>query len=223
MIKAITLIRRKSGLTVREFQEYWRHEHVKAIARLPGIRRYVQNHPLPENYVIGMPVCDGVAELWGEDTRTFRDMASSEAYQRVQADEEQFIDRQSLQLILTSETVLNAGSPQPGGIKFLEFLQRRGGQAVEDFQHYWLAMHGPLVSKLSLLRRYVQSPARPGGYSADYAPAFDALSSMWFDAREDFQLTMESGPYATIIADRINFLRNEDISNLICEEQVIIG
>jgi len=223
LIKAITLIRRKSGLTAREFKEYWRDEHVKVIKRLPGIRRYVQNHPLPENYSSGTPVYDGVAELWGEDTRTFKAMAASEAYQQVQTDEEKFIDRKTLELILTSETVLKDETLRPGGIKFLEFLQRRRGMTVENFQHYWLTRHGPLVSKLSLLRRYVQSPARPGGYSADYAPAFDALSSMWFDAREDFQLTMESGPYATIIADRINFLRNEDISNLICEEQVIIG
>ena len=71
MIKATTLIRRKGGLTVREFQEYWRHDHIKVIERLPGIRRYVQNHSLPDNYAQGTPVYDGVAELWADDTRAF--------------------------------------------------------------------------------------------------------------------------------------------------------
>ncbi|MBF8269280.1 MAG: hypothetical protein HW386_989 [Gammaproteobacteria bacterium] len=223
MIKAITLIKRNPGLTVREFQEYWRYEHIKVIERLPGIRRYVQNHPFSDNYDRGTPVYDGVAELWADNTRAFKDVAASEAYQYVQADEERFIDRESLALILTSEAVFKVESPQPGGIKYLEFLQRRKGMTVEDFQQYWLTQHGPLVLKLPSLRHYVQSPARPGGYSADHSPACDGLSSMWFDSREDFRQAMDSDSYATIIADRVNFLRHEEIQNLICAEHVIIG
>ena len=42
MVKVLTLINRKAGIPVGEFQHYWLTRHPLVVTRLPGIRRYVQ-------------------------------------------------------------------------------------------------------------------------------------------------------------------------------------
>jgi uncharacterized protein (TIGR02118 family) len=77
MIKLTYCLRRKPGMTVEEFQRYWRETHaplVEARAEVLGIKRYVQVHTvLPAvNAALqarngGSPEAfDGVAELWVE-------------------------------------------------------------------------------------------------------------------------------------------------------------
>src|SRR3972149_4829795 len=44
MVKAISFFKRKSGLSVEGFQEYWRTAHAELVVKMPGIRRYVQSH-----------------------------------------------------------------------------------------------------------------------------------------------------------------------------------
>ena len=50
MVKLIYCITRKPELSVEEFQRYWRETHAPIAARIPGVRRYVQCHTLPELY-----------------------------------------------------------------------------------------------------------------------------------------------------------------------------
>ena len=58
MIKVITWFRRKPGMSVDEFQSYWRNEHPKAVLQLPGLRKYVQNH------VVGVAIRRCVSRTW---------------------------------------------------------------------------------------------------------------------------------------------------------------
>jgi hypothetical protein len=37
---------RRQGLAAWQFREHWRQVHAGLGARLPGLRRYVQNHPV---------------------------------------------------------------------------------------------------------------------------------------------------------------------------------
>ena len=47
MIKSIVVAHRKPGISHEEFSAYWKNQHGPLAARLiPGIRRYVQNHPI---------------------------------------------------------------------------------------------------------------------------------------------------------------------------------
>jgi uncharacterized protein (TIGR02118 family) len=46
MVKAISLIRRKSGLSREDFHRYWWDVHGTIAARIPGLRRYVQCHAM---------------------------------------------------------------------------------------------------------------------------------------------------------------------------------
>ena len=48
MVKAIWVAHRKPGLADAEFFGHWYDVHGQLCAQVPGLRRYVQNHALPE-------------------------------------------------------------------------------------------------------------------------------------------------------------------------------
>jgi len=223
MLKAITLLKRKYPLTVGEFQDYWLHTHVDLISRLPGVRRYVQNHPLPANYEHGEPPYDGVAELWGDNTQTFRDMAADAAYANVLTDELIFLDTESKHLMMTSERIINDGQAPADGVKLVEFFRRRQDVKVADFQQYLLQHQEMLTTRLVHLRRFAQSTVRSGGYSNGRIPLYDAMSSMWFDSWGDLQQAMNSNLYADIMKVQDNFINTNERVSLTCEEHVLIG
>lgn len=70
MVKLIAVAGRAAGLSVADFQQRWAEGHGAFGARVPGLRRYVQNHALPEGYSGTPPINhDGWAELWFDDWR----------------------------------------------------------------------------------------------------------------------------------------------------------
>jgi len=69
MVKMVTCIKRKPGMSIEAFQEYWRTKHADIVLNLPGMRKYVQSHTLLSAYRKGEPVHDGIAEIWFDDTR----------------------------------------------------------------------------------------------------------------------------------------------------------
>jgi uncharacterized protein (TIGR02118 family) len=132
MITAITLLRRKPGLTTREFQSYWKTRHAAVIETLPGIDRYTQSHPLHDQPEDAEPAWDGIAELWAKDSQSFRDIGASDAYRLVLKDEENFLDRDATALVLTDALLRREGQAAADGVKYVRFLKRRPGFAPED-------------------------------------------------------------------------------------------
>ncbi len=210
-------------MPVEAYQAYWLHEHAGIIKRLPGIRRYVQSHPLPENYRDGEPVCDGIAELLADDTQAFRDMAASDAYAAVQADELKFLDQAANALILTDEHIIKDGAVAPGGVKRIELVTCREDLEIEDFQRYWREVHGPIAAGVPMLRRYIQYHPRPGGYARGRRPAYDGLDVTWFDSIDSMNQAAASAAHARGMADRPNFMSGDDCPVLLTREHVIIA
>ena len=136
MLKACTLIRRKPNMSVEEFQTYWRFTHAEVVKQLPHVKRYVQSHPLIGGYRKGGLLYDGLAEIWVDDTNILREMATTNAYRDIVEDEENFIDRQSLTLILTEEHVIKNGDIPKNGVKNIEFVTRKPGMDIQFFQKY---------------------------------------------------------------------------------------
>ena len=63
MTKVIYVLHRRPGMGRDEFRRYWREVHGPIAAKIPGLRKYVQNHAVP-NPASGDLPCDGIAELW---------------------------------------------------------------------------------------------------------------------------------------------------------------
>ena len=63
MTKVIFVVHKRPDMDRGEFRRYWRDVHGPIAARVPGLRKYVQNHSLPDPASGELP-CDGIAELW---------------------------------------------------------------------------------------------------------------------------------------------------------------
>lgn len=223
MLKACTLIRRKPGMSVEDFQAYWRTTHADVVKKMPQVRRYVQSHPLMGGYRKGELEYDGVAEVWVDDTDALRAMAASAAYKDVEADEANFIDRPTMALILTDEHVIKDGEIPADGVKNIEFVKHKRGMDIEDFQRYWRDVHGPLAAHIPSIRRYVQSHTRLSGYKRDPQPAWDGLAITWFDSVDAMREGAKSQAYADTRADEPNFIDEGRLSFIITKEHVIVG
>jgi uncharacterized protein (TIGR02118 family) len=104
MVKFIFCITRKQGMSVEEFQRHWRETHGPIAARIPGVRRYVQCHVLPEMYGRdNAPAYDGAAELWFDDLDSMRAAFRSPEVAAAREDELKFIDHSRSFGIVTEE------------------------------------------------------------------------------------------------------------------------
>ncbi len=109
MVKVITTLKRKKGMPVEEFSQYWEKNHGPLIKKtLPGVKKYIQNHPmkLPGG---GEPKIDGVVEIWFEDMDAWRKAAEffeGEGGKIIIGDEEKFIDRSSMVFFVAEEKVI---------------------------------------------------------------------------------------------------------------------
>ena len=222
MVKAVSFFKRKAGMPVEEFQAYWRSTHPAAVMRLPGVRRYVQSHTRPAGYQKGEPIYDGIAELWFEDTKAMAALRGTPEIAAVEADEAMFIDRATMRLILTDEHVIKDGPAPPGGVKNVEFVTRKPGLAVDEFQRYWREIHGPLAAQIPVIRRYVQSHTRPSAYERGRTPAYDGVAITWFDHTQAMRASAASAPYPRVRADEPNFITPGDAPFIITTEHVIV-
>ncbi len=107
MVKLIYCINRKPGMSVEEFQRYWRETHGPIAARLPGLRRYVQCHTLPELYTgKNTPAYDGAAELWFDDMAMLQQAMASPELKAAREDERNFVDHSRTFSIVTEEKLV---------------------------------------------------------------------------------------------------------------------
>jgi hypothetical protein len=64
MLKVIRLLKRRLGMSVEDFQRYWRAQHGPLLAGIAQIRRCVQSHALVQGYRKGELLFDGIDEVW---------------------------------------------------------------------------------------------------------------------------------------------------------------
>ena len=92
MIKTLTFLRRKPGISKEEFLRHWLEIHGPLAARVvPGLRRYVQSHPVPgfESDI------DGIVELWWDNVESFNAYLAwrqTDDSKVLREDEEKFVD-----------------------------------------------------------------------------------------------------------------------------------
>ena len=107
--KGVGFVRRKPGMTVEAFQRHWREVHGPLGAALPTLRRYVQSHPRRSAYSRGRdPAWDGIAIIWFDDAEALRAATTTPEWDRVKADEENFVAPGPVAFIVTMEHVIVA-------------------------------------------------------------------------------------------------------------------
>ena len=97
MIKVLSLLTRKDGLTHEQFVRHWLDVHGPLALGVPGVRRYVQSHITGTRTRADIPDAaaeiDGIAELWYDDEDALRRSAATPEAQRLYADGALFIGR----------------------------------------------------------------------------------------------------------------------------------
>lgn len=68
-VKIVTSMKRKSGISPKEFREHWA-DGARYVAATQGISRYTTNYVVDSEYEIAEPPVDGFVEVW---FRTFED------------------------------------------------------------------------------------------------------------------------------------------------------
>ena len=86
MVKAIWLASRHPGVDEARFADHWLNRHGAISARVPGVRRYVQNHPVPDARDYPPVSHDGWSEMWFDDYAAYRRAIASPEWQEVIAD-----------------------------------------------------------------------------------------------------------------------------------------
>ena len=90
MTKVIYVLHRRPGMGRDEFRRYWRDVHGPLAARMPGLRRYIQDYPLPDSSR-DLP-CDGIAELWFDNPEAMQTAFASPEGAATLADVPNFLD-----------------------------------------------------------------------------------------------------------------------------------
>lgn len=223
MIKICEIVHRRPGMGVEDFQAYWRGTHGPIVARIPGIRRYVQSHPRLGGYRKGELICDGVAEIWVDDKDALRAMSQTVGFAAAKRDEPNFIDIDRLVELLTEEVIVKDGPVSPTSVKSISLLAFKEGLPPADGRAYWRDVHGPIAAGIGTLRRYVQSHVRLGAYRKARPPAYDGLPMAWFDSIDDMRASAASAAYAQTKADEANFLAPGRLGTIITDEHIVLG
>lgn len=189
MIRLVFVLRRKSGMSRQDFQEYWKNVHGPLVAQHSttlAIHRYIQLHTLDDPINEGLanarggmePEYDGVAELWWkspDDFAAFGTEAGQAAALQLLEDEKNFIDLPNSPLWFAHEhpqvnpTEYMVATEHSPLVKLFFCLRPLPKQSVEDAQFYWRTNHGPLIRGVSTgfrMQRYIQVHAFNSGLEA---------------------------------------------------------
>lgn len=94
MVKVLVVLVRKPGMSREEFSRYWRDVHGPIGARMPGLRKYMQDHVSGD----GAPF-DGVAQMWFDDLAALQGAFTSPAAAEAAADAANFLDQQKMAIV----------------------------------------------------------------------------------------------------------------------------
>lgn len=189
MIVRMGLLTRKPGVTTEQFRRHWRELHGPLAARMPGLRRYHQNHVVdsPQSSVghaRGDWRLDGISELWFDDAAAMRTAIASDAYRAVAADEPNCMV--GTKVIVAEQNLAVPVPPGAAGpsVKRMAILTRAPGVEPAAFRRVWRDAHAPLVARLPGLAGYTQNVvvdrAAAGGPAGYEAMPVDGMAELWF-------------------------------------------
>ena len=206
MVKTFNFFKRKPGLSVDDFRNYWLNEHAAIIRAIPEIRKYVASIAIPSSYRNHEPIYDGISEAWFDDEDTIHATVNSAPRRAAHADDAIFVDMSKAGSIITDEIVQIDGTPDVDAVKVLSLLMRKPEIDIALFQSYWRNTHGPLAAKIPQARRYAQCHVRTSAYADGRTPRYDGVAEMWFDDFEAVRASGNTEVYRDVRADELKFL-----------------
>lgn len=221
MQKTIVLLKRTRGLPPPEFQRLWLSNRATRVATIPGLRRYVQSHALLQGYAKGELLFDGIEELWFDDERALQAAIATRAWSDMLADADGITEAARTVVLPVEVHVIKDGPIPADAMKNIEFVNQRPGMERTAFRTYWREVHGPIASRIPVLRRYEQNHLLLSDDGRAPAPSYDGLAITWFQSTADMKQGTTTPEYATTRADEPNFLPDGHLPIIITREHEI--
>lgn len=228
MIVRMGLLTRKPGITTEEFRRHWRDVHGPLAAKLPGLRRYHQNHVVDReqrgiDYARGPHDFDGFSELWFDDVPSMSAAFAAQQGQQLGEDEARFISEFEIVTAIQHVVV-----PKPSGVplvKRLSTLKRRADVSSEKFKSEWFDVHSFLVKRLPGVEGYTQNlifdrtrgRRRPVMY--EELP-IDGIVELWFKDVDNLNAAFASDAGRTLMTHAAEFIA--EISTFLVETYEIL-
>jgi len=223
MVKIVIFFRRRNGMSREAFHEHWSTTHADLILKLPGLRGYAQSHVFDGAIAGCEPLYDAVAESWFDDTQAMRTLAKTPEYAAVLADEPNFIDRASINAIITEEHRIKDGPAPADGVKRIDFLKRRANISVEDFQRRWREECCAQFAGSAAVRRSMQSHTRRSAYEGGRTPTYDGAAMTWFDSAADARALDDSPAFAPFRASLAAIVEKMPPEGVLAHELVFLA
>lgn len=106
MVKLVSCITKKPGMSDADFFRYWKHAHAAIGAKIPGLRKFVQSHRVNVPGDTHAPDYDGMAELWFENVEALLAARDSREWKESTEDEANFIDHPKVAYFVSEEHVI---------------------------------------------------------------------------------------------------------------------
>ena len=222
MLKIVTLIKRRAGLSVEDFQRHLRDTYGPLVAKGPSLRRYVQSCALPQGYGKGELLFDAISEMWFDLAKGRENYLGSPQFAAACADENDLLDTSRTVVMPVDVHVIKDGGIPENAVKNIEFVNKRPGMALEPFRAYWRNVHGPLAATIPVLHRYEQNHLALSEYEKSAAPAYDGLAITWFASTADMKRGTTAPEYAATRADEPNFLPDGHLPIIVTREHVVL-
>ena len=209
-IKFTEFFHRRPGMTSAAFLEHWQQQHTGVVSAIEGLRRYIQNPAV--GLIDGVPnPYDGMVEVWFDDLQAIDRLRKSDYWDTIVEDELRFVDRPSLQLFLSEESI---PEPPEAGFKHVYLLHRLPGQSREAFQECASA-EVPLTEVPGLLSLQRMLPVEPD----TNVPCADAVEIWRFETLAALNAGMQNEAVANACHERESCATAQE--PLTTEERVI--
>ena len=101
MTKSIFMLYRRPDMNGDQFREYWKNTHAQIVAKMPGLKKYVQNYALATKE--GEPPVAGIAEVYFDSVEAMQEALSSPEGEAAITDLQNFTDAEKTATVVVDE------------------------------------------------------------------------------------------------------------------------
>jgi uncharacterized protein (TIGR02118 family) len=229
VIVRMGLLEKRPDIDTNEFRKRWREGHGPVAKKLPGLRRYHQNHVVDRaqrgiTYTRGGLDFDGFSELWFDDMPSMRAAFANEGQvKELGEDEARFIGE--MKLITAVQHVV---IPKPAGvplIKRMSTLKRRPDVSAEKFKEEWFDVHSVLVKRLPQVMGYTQNLIFDRSFGRSKSARYeelpiDGIVELWFTDVDSLNAGFASDAGKTLMTHATEFIA--EISTFLVETHEVV-
>lgn len=229
MIKSISFLARKPGLSREDFVRHWLDVHVPMCHAVPGLRGYavstvVEEQARPDVPRVPMGEFDGVAQVWFDSLEARAAAGASAEGKRWHADGGTIIG--GIRMFVTREHfVVSVPQQNRPRYKTLSLIKRKPEFTAEAFRHEWRDVHAPMARAVPELRGFTLSEIAEEQFRPDIAPfplegPIDGFTESWWDSPQSRARMVASNEGKTWFAHGATFIGQ--VRSILLEERVIV-